>query len=168
MADDAALDALLEQLGDEADQVPTDSSGDEAPAPSGRETSQMRALRKWGKAQEKRASAAQQKVDELTALITERDEREKDALLKSSGLTDAQAEIFKKAGYPIEGLDAFKSALGVQAEPPLPTFSPTPSGGEAPNVNQRLSKSEFETMASNDFALAQQYAERGLVDWNRR
>ena len=167
MADKPTYEELLREAGYDTDPEPADPD-----AGSSEESSSFKQLRAAEKRAAKERDAYRKQVEELAAQVAERDERDAKATLAQAGLTEKQAEVFRKAYDSVtpETLQAFQEVLGAREETPsTPSFQPTQSNSGETFVNH-ISKTEFENMMRDpkEQALAQNMAERGLVDWTRR
>lgn len=160
----------FDDLDPEEDQVPAGSQEDQG-ATRG-DNSNFRQVRGELKRTAKERDALRAQVDELLAQVREREEREAAAKLAEAGLNEQQVEVFRKAygDATPENIAAFQTVLGRPAQAPtVPTFEPTVFTGGETSV-ESISKTEFEKLVDNPQTrgLAQQYAERNLVDWTRR
>lgn len=152
------------------DEVPAGPEQDQVVArPSQEETATFKSVRSELRRTAKERDALKAERDELAAKVRERDERDAKATLAAAGFNDDQVGVFRKAygeATP-ENIAAFEAVLG-RRETTIPSFEPTVTSGET--TVDRISRTQFENLMREPGKqpIAQQYAERGLVDWNRK
>lgn len=148
-----------------------DVEEEDSPTAAQREENEtLKQVRAFAKRKEREAEKQAARVAELEAIVQARAEEDAKRELVGAGLTERQAEVFRKAYQEVtpESINQFKAeVLGITpAETPVPTFSPTPPGGESPT--KRFTRSEFEDIMRSDPMRATKVAEAGLVDWDVR
>ena len=143
--------------GEEQEAPPQDSK------PESNTLKQVRDALKRAKAEE---TKARQERDEALSALQTRIDSDATAVLQSAGLTDKQAEVFRKSYDDVtsEAIAALKTdVLGQTVDENRPTsMAPLNLGGESPS--KRYSKDDFKELMKSNPNLAWQVAEKGLVD----
>jgi len=166
-----SIEEILASLSEE----PETADGDDNDTSEPKDNKTIKAIRDHAKKLERELSKAAKELGELrefkSTVTREKTQEQVTAAFKEAGIEDRFAKLFLRVqgDEPVtaESISSFVQEYGLADEGKVPPggggFAPTP-GGEPAN-KATISRDDFDKLARENPAKAQEYLRRGAVQW---